>query len=100
MNEIASTPLRSAPASRTAPTKAGPEARNTAPQAQPAGAQGADQVELSEQAQLLSQLRANDIVRDQLVSRVRGEIADGSYLTPDKLNSAADNLLGDLEAYG
>jgi hypothetical protein len=44
----------------------------------------------------MERLRAGSGVRDEVVDRVRGEIADGTYDTPEKLDVAVDRLLEDL----
>jgi len=54
-----------------------------------------DQVELSSAAQLLSRMSELPDVREDLVARVRGEIAAGTYETDDKLNAAIDALLSE-----
>jgi len=82
-----------------APTQPGLRTSEAATQS-PAARKLADQVELSDRARLLSKLRETPEIRQDLVDRVRSEIADGSYLTSDKLDSAADNLLTDLDTFG
>lgn len=57
---------------------------------------GEDAVELS--AEALSASGRETPVRADLVSRIRAEIADGSYETPDKLDIAIDRLAKDLLA--
>lgn len=57
----------------------------------------ADRLELSDKARLLARLRQPEPVRLDLVERIRAEIADDSYETPEKVESAADALLADLE---
>ncbi len=59
-----------------------------------------DQVELSDKARLLSKLSELPEVRQTLVDRVRADIESGEYLTSDKLDAAADNLINDLEILG
>ena len=59
-----------------------------------------DSVEFSQTAQLLSKLAELPDVRQGLVDRVRSQIADGSYETPDKLDAAITGLLGDLDQDG
>lgn len=54
---------------------------------------GADAIELSVQAQLLSRLAKLPDVRQDLVDRVRVEIEADTYDTPDKI----DALLNELE---
>lgn len=67
----------------------------TSPSA-PATPRAGDAVELSRTAQLLSKLRDLPDVRQDLVDRVKSEIANGSYETPDKIGKAVDNLLDEL----
>lgn len=55
-----------------------------------------DRVEVSVAAQFLSKLSQLPDVRTDLVERVRSEIANGTYETPDKLDAAIDELAGDL----
>lgn len=57
---------------------------------------GADSVDLSDRARLLSQLKELPDVREELIGRVRGEIAAGGYETDDKLDIAIDNLIADF----
>ncbi len=54
-----------------------------------------DRVELSEAARNFEDHRSGRI-REALVERVRGQIADGSYLTPDKTSTAIDRLIEDV----
>ena len=58
---------------------------------------GKDQVELSTAAQLLARLNELPDVREELVAKVRGQILEGTYETPDKLESALSELALDLE---
>ncbi len=64
----------------------------------PAGSslRGTDRVELSQAAQLLSRLQELPDIRFDLVARVKGEIAAGTYETPDKFDAALDGLIEDL----
>ncbi|MFA6046706.1 MAG: flagellar biosynthesis anti-sigma factor FlgM [Phycisphaerales bacterium] len=56
---------------------------------------GTDQVEVSSVASYLSQLR--DLpVRQDLVDRVRAEIASGTYETPEKVDGAITEIGRDL----
>jgi negative regulator of flagellin synthesis FlgM len=57
-----------------------------------------DQVELSpELQQLMAKARANEVRQDK-VDEIRGQIANGSYETPDKIDQAVDRLIDDLLA--
>lgn len=53
---------------------------------------GSDQLELSETAKLLAKLANLPDVREDLVARVKAEIADGTYETADKLDAAIEGL--------
>lgn len=57
---------------------------------------GEDRVEMSDMAKYLSKLRQMPEVRDELVNRVRSELASGTYETPDKIDGAVDGLAEDL----
>lgn len=57
---------------------------------------GSDSVELSGAARLLGQLAEGGAVRQDLIAKVRAEIASGTYETPEKLNAAIDALSEDL----
>ncbi len=57
---------------------------------------GGDTVELSTTAQVLSKLAELPAVRQDLVERVRAEIANGTYDTPDKIDALLDRLAKDL----
>jgi negative regulator of flagellin synthesis FlgM len=63
---------------------------------QPANKPSQDRVQLSDHARLLSQLRQNPI-REDLVSRVRNELAQGTYETDAKVDQAIDELQADLD---
>jgi anti-sigma28 factor (negative regulator of flagellin synthesis) len=56
---------------------------------------GSDSVEFSRTAQLLSKLAELPDVRQGLIDRVKGEIAAGTYETPEKIEAAVNGLLGD-----
>jgi hypothetical protein len=55
-----------------------------------------DTVDLSERARLLDALRSRPDYRPDVISRVRGEIEAGSYLTDEKLDTALDALIDDV----
>lgn len=57
---------------------------------------GADRVELSQTAQLLSRLKNLPEVRSELIERVKAQIADDTYLTSEKIDAAIHNLAEDL----
>ena len=71
-------------------------ARSSQPTAPAAQARGSDKIELSQRAQLLSRLAALPDVRQDLIDRVKAEIADGVYDTPDKIDELLDELAQDL----
>ena len=56
---------------------------------------GDDRVEVSDVARLLNRLRGEEF-REDLVSRIRGEIESGSYETGDKIDAAVEAALDDL----
>jgi flagellar biosynthesis anti-sigma factor FlgM len=56
-----------------------------------------DRVDISDRARLLAQLAALPEVRQELVDRVRSEIAAGVYETDEKLDGAIMNLAEDLD---
>lgn len=56
---------------------------------------GTDRAEFSDAARYLSRLRELP-VRQELVDRVRSEIAAGTYDTPDKVDALLDNLMSDM----
>lgn len=58
----------------------------------------ADQVELSDHVRLLDRLREMPNVRTELVNAVKQAIADGTYDTPDKLDTAVARMLDDLRS--
>lgn len=57
---------------------------------------GSDQIELSDTAKILAKLADLPEVREDLVARVKAEIADGKYETPEKLDAAIEGLAQDL----
>ena len=57
---------------------------------------GSDQIELSDTAKILAKLSDLPEVREDLVARIKAEIADGKYETPDKLDAAIEGLAQDL----
>jgi anti-sigma28 factor (negative regulator of flagellin synthesis) len=71
--------------------------RPTQREASPSVQRADDKVEVSEVAMYLSKLRELPDVRTDLVSRLRGEIASGSYDSPEKLSAAIDAMIDDVE---
>lgn len=57
---------------------------------------GEDRVEFSSTVQHIVELKNGGPVRMELVNRIRAEIEQGSYETPEKLEAAIDELLSDL----
>lgn len=57
---------------------------------------GEDRVEFSSNVQHLVELKNGGPVRMELVNRIRAEIEQGSYETPEKLEAAIEELLVDL----
>jgi anti-sigma28 factor (negative regulator of flagellin synthesis) len=55
-----------------------------------------DVVEISLAAQLAAKLQQVPAVRADLVAQVKGEIAAGTYETPQKVEVAIDRLLSDM----
>ena len=83
------------PAGATARThEAGPKRSQAAAPA--AATRPADRVDLSDQSRLLSRLASLPDIRQDLVDRVKAEIAAGNYVTDDKIEVAVDGLLEDL----
>lgn len=74
--------------SNTSPAKVHPAATSSLREA--------DSVELSSTAQLLSRLKNLPEVRNELIQRVKAQIADDTYLTPEKIDASIDNLAEDL----
>ena len=64
--------------------------------ATPAAPRAGDEVELSSTARLLSKLHELPDVRQDVVDRVKQEIANGTYETPEKLEAAIGGLIEDL----
>ena len=59
-----------------------------------------DRVEVSDRARLLNKLANLPAVRQDLVDRVRQEISNGTYDTPEKMDGAIKNLADDLDVSG
>lgn len=57
---------------------------------------GADEVSISPEADLVSQVHQMADIRTDRVAEIRAQIANGTYETDDKLNVALDNLLDEL----
>jgi negative regulator of flagellin synthesis FlgM len=57
------------------------------------GTQAADQVDISAAAEAAMSAAEGDDFRADLVARIRGEIAAGTYETPDKIAVAIEGFL-------
>ncbi len=57
-----------------------------------------DRVEISETGQALSSLNPDEGIRAEKVAEIREAIANGTYLTDEKISIAADRLLDVLRA--
>ena len=55
-----------------------------------------DQLEISPAAQAAIEAAESGQVRQELVDRIRSEIAAGTYETPQKLDAALDRLLDEI----
>lgn len=71
-------------------------ARATQSMARPQAAQIADEVDISEAARLVEQVQQMPEMREDRVEAVRQQIADGTYETSDKLNTALERLLDEI----
>ena len=70
--------------------------RNNAPRSSSSVGGTGDQVDISAAADAAAAAAEGGDVRTDLVARVRSEIADGTYETPDKLDTALSALLDDI----
>lgn len=59
-------------------------------------ARNQDRVELSNQARLLSKLKALPEVREGLVNSVKSQIEAGTYDTPERFDTAINAMLDDF----
>ncbi len=85
------------PINRPAATTLEPRVRPSKPETSTTTAQrGEDQVELSDSAQYLSKIAELPDVRQELIDRVKASIADGSYETEEKTDTAIENLIEDI----
>ncbi len=80
----------------------GPHSRSAAP-SKGQSTQAADQLDISPAAQEAARLAeaaetraADGPIRSDVVARIKAEIADGSYETPEKLDAALDRLLDQI----
>jgi hypothetical protein len=93
MSEIPSISGSAAGLSRITPRSTGqpPVAININPADNPG-----DSLEVSPIASLLAKLAELPDVRQDLVDRVKSQIASDTYLTDDKIDAAIENLAADL----
>lgn len=72
--------------------------RTMAPQstARSATTMGADQLDISREADMVSRLREIPDIRADRVADIRAAIEAGTYETPDKLETAVGRLLNEL----
>jgi negative regulator of flagellin synthesis FlgM len=87
----------SAPASPPSPTptRAGGRA-DPAATPRPAPQRPSDRVDISQRAHLLARMATLPEIRQDLVSDIRRQIAEGHYETPERLEAAIDELLSEL----
>ncbi len=55
-----------------------------------------DRVEISALGQMLDGIGSLPDIRHERVAEIRGQIAAGTYETPEKLEKAFENLMGEL----
>ncbi len=60
------------------------------------GTSQTDQVDISPAAQLAGQVSEIPDIRQDRVAMIKAAIADGTYETSDKLNTAVDRLLDEI----
>ena len=71
-------------------------ARISQPSAPSPAGQIQDELDISDAAQLVERIKDVPEIRQDVVDRVRGQIADGSYETEAKLDVALDRLLDEI----
>jgi anti-sigma28 factor (negative regulator of flagellin synthesis) len=69
---------------------------NSAKEARPAHGSEADRVELSDDARTHGDVESSAPIRENLVNRVRSEIAAGNYLTDEKFNVAIERMIDEV----
>lgn len=77
-------------------TISGPHRATSTPATSNSGLSGIDTVDISPEAQLLSQARDLPEIRADRVASIRAQIASGTYETDAKLDAALENLLDEL----
>lgn len=70
--------------------------RNNTPQAGKTAGAPSDQLDISPAALEAIEAQERGEIRADLVARVRQQIADGTYETPEKLDAALDSLLDEI----
>jgi anti-sigma28 factor (negative regulator of flagellin synthesis) len=68
----------------------------TVARSRPGQAEPRDVIEISIAARLAAELQKMPEVRDDLVARVKAEIANGTYQTGEKLDLAVEKLMEEL----
>ena len=58
-----------------------------------------DQVEISQLGLVLDGIHSLPEIRHEKVEAIRQQIAAGTYETPEKLDKALDNLIGELQGW-
>jgi negative regulator of flagellin synthesis FlgM len=75
----------------------GPHTNQRTAGSKPVSAAGpSDSLDISPAARAAAEAAETGGVRSDLVARVRNEIASGTYETPEKLDSALNNLLDEI----
>ena len=75
------------PPHRTQPTEAAAQNQNVS---------GADQVDISHEAELLSRIHDVPDMRHERIAEIRAQIEAGVYETGDKMDIAVDRLLDEI----
>lgn len=83
------------PLSRSA-TDSTTKVRHASPTETSQRTENRDRVELSEHARWLDTLRSLPPIRAEKVAEIKAAIADGTYESDEKLNTAIDRLLEDI----
>jgi negative regulator of flagellin synthesis FlgM len=71
-------------------------ARISKPSAANQAGQIQDELDISDAARLMERVKDVPEIRQGMVDRIRGQIADGTYETQDKLDIALDRLLDEI----
>ena len=70
--------------------------RTSRPSAPNQAGQIQDELDISDAGRLVEQAKNVPEIRQGVVDRIRGQIADGAYETQDKLDIAVDRLLDEI----